>query len=118
MRYLLQLRSDERRPAQGAHVAALTQFNDDLWRAGVLLAVEGLLPSARGAHISMARGQRTIVEGQRADPRPTSAGFWLIQADSAQTAVAWAKRCPLADGDELELRELYEPPELWTVSVL
>jgi hypothetical protein len=106
MRYIIQLWSDER-PAAPAHVAAMTRYYEDLARAGVLLATEGFLPSSKGARISMAGGEPQVERGPFPGPGKQAAGFWTIRARSREEAIDWARRCPLAEGDVLEVRQAY-----------
>jgi hypothetical protein len=93
---------------------ALGKFNEDMVRAGVLLAVEALRASADGTRIKFTGGRRRVIQGPF-DPRELISGFWLIQVRSRDEALQWAARCPFADGEELELREVAEvvdfPPE-------
>jgi hypothetical protein len=110
MRYIIQLWSDET-PAQPAHVAAMARYYEDLARAGVLLATEGFLPSAKGARISMARGRQVIEPGPFPEAGKQTAGFWMIRASSREEAIDWARRCPLSEGDVLEVRQAYGPAD-------
>jgi hypothetical protein len=110
MRYIIQLWSDET-PAHPAHVAAMTRYYEDLARAGVLLATEGFLPSAKGARISMARGRQVIEPGPFPEAGKQTAGFWMIRAGSREEAIDWARRCPLSEGDVLEVRQAYGPDD-------
>lgn len=116
MRFIIQLWSDESRPASPALVSALAQFNERLAQAGVLLAAEGLVKSAQGARIMMAEGERVLSEGPFADAPRMGAGFWIIRARSRQEAMHWAMHCPLSDGDQLEVRALYGVADLELVS--
>ena len=91
-------------------------YNDELVKAGVLLAAEGLQPSSRGAKIRYANGKRTVVDGPFAEAKEVIAGFWMIQVKSREEAIEWAKRVPLEAGDdmphegpgEIELRQVFE----------
>ena len=116
MRFIIQLWTDEARPAAPAVVTALAQFNEQLEHAGVLLAAEGLVKSQRGVRIAMADGAHTLSHGPFTDAPRLGAGFWIIRAKSQHEAVEWAKRCPLAEGDQLEVRELYGLAELALIS--
>jgi hypothetical protein len=113
MRFIIQLWSDEARPASPLLVSALARFNEQLEQAGVLLAAEGLVKSESGVRINMVQGERALREGPFLDAAAgLGAGFWIIRAKSKHEAVEWAKRCPLAEGDQLEVRALYGLPEL------
>jgi hypothetical protein len=107
MRFIMQLWSDEARPASPTLVQALARFNEELAQAGVLLAAEGLVASSAGVRMTMARGERIVTHGPFRDASRLCAGFWILRASSKQHVLEWARRCPLGDGDMLELRELY-----------
>jgi hypothetical protein len=91
-------------------LAAMGNYNEELAKAGALLAGEGLHPSSRGARVRFSGEKRTIVEGPFAPPHELIAGFWLIQAGSLDEAIAWAKRCPnpMAGESEIEIRQVLE----------
>jgi hypothetical protein len=93
-------------------LAAMGKFNEDLVKAGVMLAGEGLQPSSKGARIKFAESKRTVVDGPFAEARELIAGFWLIQAKSKEEAIEWMKRCPAPFGEgreaEIEIRQVYE----------
>ena len=82
-------------------------YNDELIKAGVMLAGEGLQPSAKGARVNYAKGKLSVVHGPFAEAKELVAGFWLIQAKSKDEAVGWIKKAPFREG-EVELRPLYE----------
>jgi hypothetical protein len=90
-------------------LTAMGKYNEELVKAGVLLAGEGLHPSSKGARVRFSGEKRTVVDG----PFPANeliAGFWLIQAGSLDEAIAWAKRCPnpMAGESEIEIRQVFE----------
>lgn len=89
---------------------AMGNFNEEMVKAGVLLAGEGLHPSASGVRIRFQGDQRSVVEGPFPAVSELVAGFWLIQVGSKEEAVQWMKRCPKPhDGDcEIEIRQVYE----------
>jgi hypothetical protein len=91
-------------------LAAMGNYNEELAKAGALLAGEGLHPSSRGARVRFSGEKRTIVEGPFAPPHELIAGFWLIQAGSLDEAIAWAKRCPnpMAGESEIKIRQVFE----------
>lgn len=91
-------------------MTAMGKFNEELVNAGVLLAGEGLQPSARGARIRYDGASRTVIDGPFAATGELVAGFWLIQVKSRQEAIEWMKRCPNPfDGpSEIEIRQVYE----------
>ena len=82
-------------------------YNEELVKAGVLLAGEGLHPSAKGARVTYAGTERTVVDGPFAEAKELIAGFWLLQVKSKDEAVEWAKRVPFQEG-EVELRQVFE----------
>jgi hypothetical protein len=89
-------------------IATMSKFNDELSRAGVLLALDGLAPSAKGARVSFAGGKPSVTDGPFTESKELIGGYWLIQARSKQEAVEWASRCPANDGDLIEVRQVYE----------
>lgn len=94
-----------------ALLTAMGHFNEELVRAGVLLAAEGLHPSDQGARIRFAGDRREVIDGPFAEARELIAGFWLIQVRSFDEAVEWMKRCPnpFEGGEsEIEIRRVFE----------
>ncbi|MGA7437975.1 MAG: YciI family protein [Luteibacter sp.] len=94
-----------------ALLTAMGHFNEELVRAGVLLAAEGLHPSAQGARIRFNGDRREVIDGPFAEARELIAGFWLIQVRSLDEALEWMKRCPnpFEDGtSEIEIRRVFE----------
>jgi hypothetical protein len=85
-------------------------FNEALVKAGVMLAGEGLQPSAKGKRVRFAGEQRTVIDGPFAETKELIAGFWLWQVQSMDEAVEWAKRCPNPMGgeSEIEIRPVFE----------
>jgi hypothetical protein len=86
------------------------RYNEELVKAGVMLAGEGLHPSAKGARVRFAGDKRTVVHGPFAETNELIAGFWLWQVDSLDEAIAWVKRCPnpMKDESEIEIRQIFE----------
>ena len=86
------------------------KFNEELVKAGVLLAGEGLHPSSKGARVQFSGSKRTVVDGPFPETRQLIAGFWLIQVKSKEEAIEWMKRCPNPmEGDsEIEIRQIFE----------
>jgi hypothetical protein len=92
-------------------LAAMGRFNDELVKAGVMLAGEGLHPSAKGKRVKFAAGKRTVVDGPFAETKELIAGFWLWQCKSMDEAVEWVKRCPdpmPGEESEIEIRQVFE----------
>ncbi|HEU0012894.1 MAG TPA: YciI family protein [Longimicrobium sp.] len=82
-------------------------YNEELVRAGVMLAGEGLQPSSKGARIRYDGSERTVIDGPFAETKELVAGFWLLQVKSREEAVEWLKRAPFRDG-EVEIRQVFE----------
>jgi hypothetical protein len=97
---------------------AMTRYNEDLQKAGVLLAGEGLHPSSKGARITFSGGKPTVTDGPFAEAKEVIGGFWLIEVKSKAEAVEWASRCPAGDDEAIEIRQIYEaadfPPEAFS----
>ncbi len=121
MRFMLLLKSDAQAEAGAMPdekiIAAMGQYNDALVQAGVLLGAEGLHPTSKGARLRVTRGKLSITDGPFAEAKEVIAGYWLIQTNSKEEAIAWAKRCPLEpelvpdDPDmvgEIEVRQLFD----------
>jgi hypothetical protein len=87
------------------------RFNEEMARAGVLLAGEGLQASSKGARVRFSEGKRTVIDGPFAETKELIAGFWLIQAKSKEEAIEWALRCPAPHENqegEIEIRQVFE----------
>ena len=87
------------------------KFNEELAKAGVLLAGEGLKPSSKGARVKFSGSKRTVVDGPFTEVKELIAGFWLWQVKSREEAINWVKRCPHpmpGEDAEIEIRQLYE----------
>jgi hypothetical protein len=98
-------------------VKAMSRYNQQLTDAGVLLSLDGFHPTSKGARVSFAAGgDPTVAEGPFDEPRQTVGGYWLIDVPSKEEAVRWARSCPAADGDVIEVRQVFEmsefPPEV------
>ena len=88
---------------------AMGKYNDELIKAGKMLAGEGLHPSSKGARIRFGEGgTSTVIDGPFAEAKELIAGFWIIQVDSWEEALDWAKRVPFGPGEELEVRPVFE----------
>ena len=90
-----------------AEWAAMGQYNEELVKAGVMLAGEGLRSSAQGARIYFTGDKRTVVDGPFTEAKELIAGYWIWQVKSMEEAVEWAKRCPFQEG-QVELRQVAE----------
>ena len=93
-------------------IAAMTKYNEEMAKAGILLDLAGLQPSSKGTRIKFAAGKPTVVDGPFAETKELIAGYWLIQVKSKEEAIDWAKRAPSPHGEgaegEIELRQLFE----------
>jgi hypothetical protein len=87
------------------------KFNEELVKAGVLLAAEGLHSSSKGARVKFDGGKRTVIDGPFAETKELIAGFWLWQVKSKEEAIAWLKRAPFDGGTEVEIRQVFEPDD-------
>jgi hypothetical protein len=86
------------------------RFNEELVKAGIMLAAEGLKPSSKGARVKFSGSQRSVIDGPFAETKELVAGFWLWQVKSMAEAIEWVKRCPNPfDGEsEIEIRQVFE----------
>jgi hypothetical protein len=87
--------------------ADMGALNDEMMKAGALLAAEGLQPSSTGARVTFEGGKPTVVDGPFAETKELVAGFWLIQAKSREEAIEWARRVPFTTG-QVEIRQVFE----------
>jgi hypothetical protein len=86
---------------------AMGKYNEELVKAGVMLAGEGLHPSSKGARVTYSGPKRTVTDGPFAEAKELIAGYWLIQVKSKEEAIEWARRVPFTEG-EVEVRQLFE----------
>src|SRR5512138_415090 len=84
------------------------RYNEELVKAGIMLAAEGLHPSSKGKRVRFSGKERTVVDGPFAETKELIAGFWLWQVKDIDDAVAWLKRAPFDGGTEVEIRPLFE----------
>lgn len=91
-------------------LAAMGKYNEDLARAGILLAGEGLQPSAKGARVKFSGSGRSVIDGPFAETKELVAGFWLWKVQSLEEAIEWVKRCPnpMPGDSEIEIRQVFE----------
>ena len=92
-------------------LAEMGKFNEELVKAGVMLAGEGLQPSSKGARVRFSGAKRTVIDGPFAETKELIAGFWLWQVKSKEEAIEWVKRCPNPSpgaGSEIEIRQVFE----------
>jgi len=91
-------------------LAAMGKYNEELMKAGVMLAGEGLHPSSKGARVKFSADTRTVVPGPFAGPKDLVAGFWMFKVKSLDEAIEWVKRCPnpMEGESEIEIRPVFE----------
>ena len=117
MRFMVIIKADARSEAgempSERLLTEMGKYNEELVRAGVLLAGEGLHPSSKGARVRFSGSKRTVVDGPFTETKELVAGFWLIQVTSKEEAIEWAKRIPNPDGvdAEIEIRQVFEPED-------
>jgi len=84
------------------------KYNEELVKAGIMLAGEGLHASSKGKRVKFAEGKRTVIDGPFSEAKELVAGFWLWQVRSMEEAVEWLKRAPFSPGEEVEIRQVFE----------
>jgi len=89
-------------------LAEMGKFNEELAKAGVMLAAEGLQPSSKGKRVRFSGGTRTVIDGPFTETKELIAGFWLWQVRSMEEAIEWLKRAPFDGGTEIEIRQVFE----------
>jgi hypothetical protein len=91
-------------------VEAMMKYNEELTKAGALLALDGLHPTSKGARVAFSGGRPTVTDGPFAETKEVVGGYWIIQARSKDEAVEWAKRVPAGDDEEffVEVRQIFE----------
>src|SRR3989454_10245973 len=91
-------------------LTAMGKYNEELAKAGVLLAAEGLHPSSKGVRVRFAGGKKTVIDGPFTETKELIAGFWLWQVKSKKEAIEWVKRCPnpMKGESEIEIRQVFE----------
>src|ERR1700733_2217251 len=92
-------------------VAKMMENNKSLQKAGILLALDGLLPPSTGARISYADGKATVTDGPFAEAKEVIGGYWIIQVRSREEAIEWAKRAPMGNDGIIEVRQIREMPD-------
>lgn len=92
-------------------LSAMTKYNEELVKAGVMQAGEGLKPTSHGKRVKFSGGKRTVTDGPFTETKELIAGFWLWKVKSMEDAVEWLKRAPFDGGTEIELREIFDPAD-------
>lgn len=111
MRFMVIVKGDERSEAgvlpTEKELADMAKYNEQLVKAGVMLAGEGLQATSKGARVRFAGDKRTVIDGPFTESKELIAGFWLLQAKSKEEVVEWVKRAPFSEG-EIEIRQVFE----------
>ncbi len=111
MRFMVLVKADKNSEAgvlpDKKILTEMGRFNDELVKAGVMLAAEGLQSSAKGARVKFSKGKRTVIDGPFSETKELVAGFWLWQVRSKEEAIEWLKRAPFED-TEVEIRQVFE----------
>jgi hypothetical protein len=95
---------------EAERLAAMGRFNEELVKAGIMLAAEGLHPSQRGKRVRFSGEKRTVIDGPFTETKELVAGFWLWQVKSIEEAIEWVKRCPnpMPEDSDIEIRPLFD----------
>ena len=121
MRFMILVKADKNTEAgvlpSEQLLADMGKFNEELVKAGVLLAGEGLQPSSKGARVKFSGAKRTVVDGPFSEAKELIAGFWLIEVKSKEEAIEWVKRVPNPTGEEseIEIRQVFEAEDFGPV---
>ncbi len=111
MRFMVLVKADKNSEAgvmpDQKILAEMGNFNEELVKAGVMLAGEGLQPSSKGARVKFSGGKKTVIDGPFTEAKELVAGFWLWQVKSKEEAIEWLKRAPFED-TEVEIRQVFE----------
>jgi hypothetical protein len=118
MRFMVMLRATKESEAgvmpDKKLLEAMGKYNEELAKAGVLLAADGLQPSSKGARVQFLGDKRTVIDGPFAETKELIAGFWMFQVKSKEEAIEWVKHCPnpFPEGEsEIEIRQVFEPSD-------
>ena len=100
-------------------LSAMTKYNEDLAKAGIMLAGEGLHPSSKGARVRFSGQKRDVIDGPFAETKELIAGYWIWQVRSREEAIEWVKRCPNPHNEEceLEIRPVFDSVDCTDISV-
>jgi hypothetical protein len=115
MRFMVMLKADKNTEAgklpDTKLLAAMGKYNEELVKAGVMLAGEGLQPSSKGARVKFSGNKRVVTDGPFTESKDLIAGYWVFKVNSKEEAIDWVKRCPMpleAGEAEIEIRQMYE----------
>jgi hypothetical protein len=112
MRFMVMVKADENSEAgvmpSEQLLTDMGRYNEELVKAGIMLAGEGLHPTSKGVRVKFSGSKRTVIDGPFAETKELIAGFWLWQVKSMEEAIEWLKRAPFDGGTEIELRPVFE----------
>ena len=112
MRFMILVKADKSSEAgvlpDKKILTEMGKFNEQLVKAGVMLAGEGLQPSSKGARVRFSGGKQTVIDGPFTEAKELIAGFWLWQVKSKEEAIEWLKRAPFGGGTDVEIRQVFE----------
>jgi len=112
MRFMIIVKADKNSEAgvlpDEKLLAAMGKYNEELVKAGIMLAGEGLQPSSKGARVRFSGTKRTVIDGPFSETKELIAGYWLWKVKSKDEAIEWLKRAPFDGGTEVELRQVFE----------
>jgi hypothetical protein len=115
MRFMVIVKADKNSeagvPPDQKMLVEMGKFNEELVKAGVMLAGEGLHPSSKGVRVKFSGDKRTVIDGPFTEAKELVAGFWLWRVKSKEEAIEWLKRAPFGGGAEVELRQVFETDE-------
>lgn len=97
-------------------IDAMMKYNEELTKAGVLLGLDGLQPSAKGARVRFSGGKTVVSDGPFTEAKELLGGYWVIQVKSKEEAIAWVKRCPAAENEMIEIRQVFEMSDFTNIS--
>jgi hypothetical protein len=95
-------------------LAEMGRYNEELVNAGIVLAMDGLQPTSRGAKVRFEGRKRTVIDGPFTEAKELVAGFWIIQVSSKEEAIEWVKKAPFDGGTEIEIRQIFENDDFGT----
>jgi len=112
MRFMVIVKADEQSEAgvlpDEKILTEMTKYNEELTKAGIMLAGEGLQPTSKGARVRFSGTKRTVTDGPFTESKELIAGFWLWQVKSKEEAIGWLKKAPFDGGTEVEIRQVFE----------
>ncbi len=112
MKFMILVKADKKSEAGALSdeklLTEMGKYNEELAKAGIMLAAEGLHPTSKGARVKCAWGKHTVTNGPFPESKDLSAGFWLWRVKSKDEAIEWVKRAPFGDGAEIEIRQVHE----------